>query len=80
MRSAQKLQMYGVTYFQVRNKEGFDRWIGIDASGISFYGQTDRLFPNTSYCWSDIRKVSYNNKKLVIKFSEREKQVKMMHS
>ncbi|KAG7265292.1 hypothetical protein CRUP_032445 [Coryphaenoides rupestris] len=49
LKIAQDLEMYGVNYFDIKNKKGTELWLGIG-------------FP-----WSEIRNISFSDKKFVIK-------------
>ncbi|KAH0630884.1 hypothetical protein JD844_004212 [Phrynosoma platyrhinos] len=64
---AQDLEMYGVNYFSIKNKKGSELWLGVDALGLNIYEQNDRLTPKIGFPWSEIRNISFNDKKFVIK-------------
>lgn len=34
--------MYGVNYFEIKNKKGTDLWLGVDALGLNIYEKDDR--------------------------------------
>lgn len=42
LKIAQDLEMYGVSYFEIRNKKGTELWLGVDALGINIYPKDDR--------------------------------------
>ncbi|KAL7979904.1 hypothetical protein Chor_004386 [Crotalus horridus] len=67
LKIAQDLEMYGVNYFSIKNKKGSELWLGVDALGLNIYEQTDRLTPKIGFPWSEIRNISFNDKKFVIK-------------
>ncbi|XP_041462592.1 moesin-like [Lytechinus variegatus] len=67
MKIAQDLEMYGVNYFEIRNKKGTDLWLGVDALGLNVYEKDDKLTPKIGFPWSEIRNISFNDKKFVIK-------------
>ncbi|XP_072122029.1 ezrin-like isoform X1 [Mobula birostris] len=67
LKIAQDLEMYGVNYFEIKNKKGTDLWLGVDALGLNIYEQNDRLTPKIGFPWSEIRNISFNDKKFVIK-------------
>ncbi|KAG7240357.1 hypothetical protein INR49_026928 [Caranx melampygus] len=50
LKIAQDLEMYGVNYFEIKNKKG-----------------TELLSPKIGFPWSEIRNISFNDKKFVIK-------------
>jgi len=67
LKIAQDLEMYGVNYFDIKNKKGTDLWLGVDALGLNIYGKEDKLTPKIGFPWSEIRNISFNDKKFVIK-------------
>ncbi len=67
LKIAQDLEMYGVNYFEIRNKKGTDLWLGVDALGLNVYEKEDQLTPKIGFPWSEIRNISFNDKKFIIK-------------
>ncbi|XP_041809200.1 ezrin a [Chelmon rostratus] len=67
LKIAQDLEMYGVNYFEIKNKKGTDLWLGVDALGLNIYEKQDRLTPKIGFPWSEIRNISFNEKKFIIK-------------
>ena len=67
LKISQDLEMYGVNYFEIRNKKGTDLWLGVDALGLNVYAKDDKLTPKIGFPWSEIRNISFNDKKFVIK-------------
>uniref|UniRef100_A0A8C6TWV4 Ezrin a n=1 Tax=Neogobius melanostomus TaxID=47308 RepID=A0A8C6TWV4_9GOBI len=67
LKIAQDLEMYGVNFFEIKNKKGTDLWLGVDALGVNIYEKEDRLTPKIGFPWSEIRNISFNDKKFVIK-------------
>lgn len=67
LKIAQDLEMYGVNYFEIRNKKGTELWLGVDALGLSIYEKDDRLTPKIGFPWSEIRNISFNDRKFIIK-------------
>ncbi|KAG8123680.1 hypothetical protein E2320_019048, partial [Naja naja] len=57
LKIAQDLEMYGINYFEIKNKKGTDLWLGVDALGLNIYEKED----------NEIRNISFNDKKFVIK-------------
>lgn len=45
LKIAQDLEMYGVNYFNIKNKKGTELWLGVDALGLNIYEQTDKWEP-----------------------------------
>ena len=67
LKIAQDLEMYGVNYFSIKNKKGTELWLGVDALGLNVYERDDQLTPKIGFPWSEIRNISFNDKKFVIK-------------
>lgn len=42
LKIAQDLEMYGVSYFEIKNKKGTKLWLGVDALGLNIYEHDDR--------------------------------------
>ena len=42
LKIAQDLEMYGVNYFEIKNKKGSELWLGVDALGLNIYEKDDR--------------------------------------
>lgn len=64
---AQDLEMYGVNYFDIKNKKGTELFLGVDALGLNIYEKDDKLTPRIGFPWSEIRNISFNDKKFIIK-------------
>ena len=67
LKIAQDLEMYGVSYFDIQNKRGTNLWLGVDSLGLSIYEYMDKMTPKIAFPWSEIRNISFNDKKFVIK-------------
>ncbi|XP_019727860.1 ezrin a [Hippocampus comes] len=67
LKIAQDLEMYGVNYFEIKNKKSTDLWLGVDALGLNIYEKEDRMTPKIGFPWSEIRNISFNDKKFIIK-------------
>ncbi|XP_022905556.1 moesin/ezrin/radixin homolog 1 isoform X2 [Onthophagus taurus] len=67
LKIAQDLEMYGVNYFDIRNKKGTELFLGVDALGLNIYEKEDRLTPKIGFPWSEIRNISFNERKFIIK-------------
>jgi len=67
LKIAQDLEMYGMNYFNIKNKKSSDLWLGVDALGLNIYNSDDKLTPQIGFPWSEIRNISFNDKKFVIK-------------
>lgn len=42
LKVAQDLEMYGVNYFDIKNKKGTELFLGIDALGVNIYEKSDK--------------------------------------
>uniref|UniRef100_A0A183C1Y1 Moesin/ezrin/radixin homolog 1 n=1 Tax=Globodera pallida TaxID=36090 RepID=A0A183C1Y1_GLOPA len=60
LKIAQDLDQYGVN-------KGSELFLGVDALGLTIYDQNDKLNPKVGFPWSEIRNISFNDKKFVIK-------------
>uniref|UniRef100_G1P9M5 FERM domain-containing protein n=1 Tax=Myotis lucifugus TaxID=59463 RepID=G1P9M5_MYOLU len=71
LKTAQDLEMYGISYFEIKNKRGTDLWLGVDALGLNIYEKDHKLTPKIGFLWGEIRNISFNKKKFFIKFIDR---------
>ncbi|XP_025073783.1 moesin/ezrin/radixin homolog 2 isoform X1 [Pogonomyrmex barbatus] len=71
LKIAQDLDMYGVNYFPISNKKETDLWLGVTALGLNIYEKENKLAPKTTFTWSEIRHISFDDKKFVIKPMEK---------
>ncbi|XP_077996323.1 merlin-like [Glandiceps talaboti] len=67
LKIAQDLEMYGVNYFPIKNKKDTDLWLGVDALGLNIYEWDNQLAAKISFPWSEIKNISFHDKKFVIK-------------
>ncbi|KAH3886255.1 hypothetical protein DPMN_010257 [Dreissena polymorpha] len=67
LKISQDLEMYGVNYFKIANKKNTDLWLGVSAVGLNIYEGENRLSPKITFPWSEIKNVSFKDKKFVIK-------------
>ena len=67
LKIAQDLEMYGVNYFDIKNKKGTELFLGVDALGLNIYEKEDRLTPKIGFPWSEIRNISFSDKRFNIK-------------
>uniref|UniRef100_A0A4W5N033 FERM domain-containing protein n=1 Tax=Hucho hucho TaxID=62062 RepID=A0A4W5N033_9TELE len=42
LKIAQDLEMYGVNYFEIKNKKGTELWLGVDSLGLNIYEHEDK--------------------------------------
>ncbi|KAF2880405.1 hypothetical protein ILUMI_25762 [Ignelater luminosus] len=67
LKIAQDLDMYGVNYFPITNKKETELWLGVTALGLNIYEKENKLQPKTTFTWSEIRHISFDDKKFIIK-------------
>ena len=67
LKVSQDLDMYGVNYFEIKNKKGTHVWLGIEALGLNVYDIDDKLTPKIGFPWSEIRSISYKDQKFIIR-------------
>ncbi|XP_067014771.1 merlin [Anabrus simplex] len=67
LKIAQDLDMYGVNYFPISNKKDTELWLGVTALGLNIYEKENKLSPKTTFTWSEIRHISFDDKKFIIK-------------
>uniref|UniRef100_A0AAQ6A0N8 FERM domain-containing protein n=1 Tax=Amphiprion ocellaris TaxID=80972 RepID=A0AAQ6A0N8_AMPOC len=67
LKIAQDLEMYGISYFEIKNKKGTDLWLGIDSQGVNIFEKDNKLSPKIGFPWNEIKNVSYDNKRFVLK-------------
>lgn len=63
--------MYGVNYFEIKNKKGIELWLGVDVLGLNIYEYDDKLIFKIGFFWSEIRNILFNDKKFVIKLIDK---------
>jgi moesin len=71
LRIAQDLDMYGIQYFEIANKKGTPLWLGVHSWGLNVYLDSDRVTPKLGFPWTEIRNISYNDKKFKIKMIDK---------
>lgn len=42
-------------------------WLGVTALGLNIYEKNNKLQPKTTFPWSEIRHISFDDKKFIIK-------------
>lgn len=67
LKIAQDLDMFGVNYFPISNKKHSELWLGITALGLNIYEKENKLQPRTVFQWSEIKNISFDDKKFTIK-------------
>lgn len=51
----------------LQNKKETDLWLGVTALGLNIYEKNNKLQPKTTFPWSEIRHISFDDKKFIIK-------------
>ncbi|WAR03573.1 MERL-like protein [Mya arenaria] len=67
LKIAQDLEMYGINYFQIKNKKNSDLWLGVSATGLNIFERDNRLIPKVLFPWNEIKNISFKDKRFVIK-------------
>ncbi|WKY00625.1 hypothetical protein Q1695_015000 [Nippostrongylus brasiliensis] len=67
LRVAQDLEMYGILYYPICNKKETDLHLGISAQGLGIYKGSNRITPRPFFSWSEIKNISFHNKKFHMK-------------
>uniref|UniRef100_A0A3B3SNU7 NF2, moesin-ezrin-radixin like (MERLIN) tumor suppressor n=1 Tax=Paramormyrops kingsleyae TaxID=1676925 RepID=A0A3B3SNU7_9TELE len=67
LKIAQDLDMYGISYFFIKNKKGTNLLLGVDALGLHIFDPENKLTPKISFPWNEIRNISYCDKEFTIK-------------
>lgn len=67
LKIAQDLEMYGVSYFEIKNRKGTELWLGIDAHGLNIYEKENKLNPKISFPWNETKNISFHDKRFQIK-------------
>ncbi len=65
-------------YFEIKNKKGSELFLGVDALGLNIYEKSDKLNPKVGFPWSEIRNISFNDKKFVIKPIDKKSNVRII--
>jgi len=74
LKIAQDLDMCGVNYFQIFNKKESDLWLGVTNLGLNIYENENKLQPKIMFPWSEIRNISFDDKKFIIKTVDKSSQ------
>ncbi|KAK6053856.1 FERM PH-like domain protein [Cooperia oncophora] len=73
LRVAQDLEMYGILYYPICNKKETDLHLGISAQGLGIYKGSNRITPRPFFSWSEIKNISFYNKKFHMKTVDKSK-------
>lgn len=50
--------------FIFQNKKNTELWLGVDALGLNVYDQNNRLEPKITFPWSEVKNISFKEKKV----------------
>ena len=59
LKIAQDLDMYGINFFEIKNKKNSDLWLGVDNVGLNVYEKEYRLTPVVAFPWGEVKNVSF---------------------
>lgn len=71
LKIAQDLDMFGVNYFPIANKKHSELWLGITSLGLNIYERENKLQPRTVFQWSEIKNISFDDRKFTIKLIDK---------
>lgn len=54
-----------------QNKKDTELYLGVTALGLNIYEKDNKLTPKTTFPWSEIKHISFDDKKFVIKFVDK---------
>ena len=54
-------------YHLFQNKKDTELWLGVTALGLNIYEKENKLAPCTTFTWAEIRHISFDDKKFIIK-------------
>lgn len=60
-----------IAYSWFQNKKETDLFLGVTALGLNIYEKDKKLTPKTTFPWSEIKHISFDDKKFVIKFVDK---------
>eukprot|EP00048_Salpingoeca_helianthica_P023380 m.24009 g.24009 ORF g.24009 m.24009 type:complete len:581 (+) comp8601_c0_seq1:2526-4268(+) len=80
IKTAEELDMYGITYFEICNKKGTRLWLGVDAQGLNVYDFKDKLTPRAGFPWNEIRNVHFSGQTFTISPMDRKGKDFVFHS
>ncbi len=69
LKIAQDLEMYGVNYFDIKNKKGTELRLGVDALGLNIYEKDDKwVQPFPTFIWHYSHLKGYFNSNMFFLF------------
>ncbi|KXJ12963.1 merlin [Exaiptasia diaphana] len=71
LKLAEDLEMYGISYFDIKNQKGTPLCLGINSHGMSVYEKENKLSPRISFPWNETKNISFHNKKFVIECTDK---------
>nr|CAB3266035.1 merlin-like [Phallusia mammillata] len=67
LKIVQDLEMCGVNYFNIKDINGTEMWLGVDAKSVCLFAKSNKMNPIRSYQWSELSDMSYSGNKFIIK-------------
>lgn len=74
LKVVENLKMYGVTYFEVKDKKGADMWLGVHATGVKIYEKKNKENPLHDFPYPEILNLTFVDKKFTIKFTDKKRE------
>lgn len=71
LKIAQDLEMFGYTYFDIRNKRNSEVSLGVNSLGLHIFKPENKLTPVLTFKWCEISHISHTDKKFKIKTVDR---------
>jgi len=72
LKICEELEMYGISYFNIRNKKGKDLYFGVFNMGLNVYESNDQLNPRLGFRFDEIKKISFSGKKCTVRFIDKQ--------
>lgn len=60
---------YDTSYLFDQNEKGTSLNLGVDATGLNIYELDNKLVPKISFPWSEIRDISFRDKKVSLLYA-----------
>lgn len=71
LKIAQDLEMFGFSYFDIKNKRNTEVTLGVNSLGLHIFKPENKLLPVLSFNWSEISHISHTEKKFKVKTFDR---------
>ncbi|XP_067943468.1 merlin-like isoform X1 [Watersipora subatra] len=67
LKIAQDLEMFGYSYFDIKNKRNTEVSLGVNSLGLHIFKPENKLIPVLGFAWSEISHIYHTEKKFKIK-------------